>query len=159
MPGADITIRLATADDHRVVAALVFDLLGELVPDYRDTLDPDTMYRTACELFAGENGIWALLASTESGEAVGVLTLNECAALYARGRFGEISELYVKSGFRSAGVGAKLIDAACEFGRERKWSMIEVGAPDVPRWQRTVDFYLRYGFKEIGPRLEIDLPT
>ena len=35
--------------------------------------------------------------------------------------------------------------------------MIEVGAPDLPRWQRTVDFYKRYGFTEIGPRLAFDL--
>ncbi|MFP6745114.1 MAG: hypothetical protein VCB77_08015, partial [Alphaproteobacteria bacterium] len=31
------------------------------------------------------------------------------------------------------------------------WLELEVGAPDVPRWQRTVDFYLGYGFKEVGP--------
>ncbi len=31
--------------------------------------------------------------------------------------------------------------------------MLEVGAPSVPKWQRTVDFYLRNGFEEVGPRL------
>jgi hypothetical protein len=35
--------------------------------------------------------------------------------------------------------------------------MLEVGAPDVPRWQRTVDFYKRNGFKEVGPRLYLPL--
>ena len=31
---------------------------------------------------------------------------------------------------------------------------VEVGAPDVPRWQRTVNFYLKEGFVEVGPRLK-----
>lgn len=29
----------------------------------------------------------------------------------------------------------------------------EVGAPAVPRFQRTVNFYVRNGFVEVGPRL------
>jgi hypothetical protein len=44
-------------------------------------------------------------------------------------------------------------------GHTRHWSMIEVGAPDVPRWQSTVDFYLRRGFVEVGPRLYRELKT
>lgn len=77
--------------------------------------------------------------------------LNECAAIYVGGRFGEISELYVVPDARSENVGALLTDAAAAFGRERNWPFIEVGAPSVPAWQRTVDFYLKHGFEEIGP--------
>ena len=32
---------------------------------------------------------------------------------------------------------------------------MEVGAPDLPSWQRSYDFYLNHGFKEVGPRLEL----
>ena len=154
-----ITVRRATEEDCGMVAALVFDLLIELFPAYQDTLHLEKLQQASAELLADGQGVWALLASTGDGDAVGVLTLNECAAIYAHSRFGEISELYVKPEYRSANIGAKLIDAAADFGRARHWPSIEVGAPDVPRWQRTVDFYLRYGFTEVGPRLELNLSS
>ena len=153
----EITVRQAAAEDAGTVATLVFELLLELFPPYADTLTADELTPVAEGLLDGDGGVWAYLAETGSGEAIGALTLNECAAIYARGRFGEISELYVRPEHRSAGVAPKLIDAAAAFGRARGWRMIEVGAPDLPRWQRTVDFYKRYGFTEIGPRLAFDL--
>ena len=58
---------------------------------------------------------------------------------------------------RSKNVGARLIETAAAFGRKREWPIIEVGAPSVPAWQRTVDFYLKHGFEEIGPRLQLTL--
>ncbi len=87
------------------------------------------------------------------GEIVGVLTLNQCTAIYANGNFGEISEFYVKSNWRSSGVGAKLIQAAKKFGMDKGWSELEVGAPPQPTWQRTLDFYISQGFEYSGPRL------
>ena len=50
--------------------------------------------------------------------AVGVLTLNECAAIYTGGKFGEIPELYVELNLRSAGIGPMLLEAA-ESVRDR----------------------------------------
>ena len=65
--------------------------------------------------------------------------------------------MYVVPDYRSKSVGALLIETAISFGRERGWPDIEVGAPSPPRWQRTVDFYLRHGFEEVGPRLDLEL--
>jgi GNAT superfamily N-acetyltransferase len=65
---------------------------------------------------------------------------NECAAIYAGGTFGEISELYVDSSQRSSGVGAKLIDAAKQFGIQKGWPEIEVGALPQPEWKRTSNY-------------------
>jgi hypothetical protein len=81
----------------------------------------------------------------DDNEAIGMLRLNECTAIYAGGRFGEISEFYVAPEGRSKGVGAKLLAAARDFGISRIWKRLEVGAPDVPRWDKTVAFYLSYG--------------
>ena len=58
---------------------------------------------------------------------------------------------------RSKNVGARLTEVAAAFGRKRKWPFIEVGAPSVPAWQRTVDFYRKRGFEEVGPRLRLTL--
>lgn len=65
-----------------------------------------------------------------------------------------IVELYIAPTYRSQGVGALLLDRAIAFARTRGWSRLEVGAPDQPRWSRTVDFYRRQGFVEVGPRLK-----
>ncbi len=139
------------------VGSLVYELLNELFPELGYTREK--CIETAERLLAGSERVWSFLATTHDGRDVGVVTLNECAAIYAGGRFGEISELYVDPEFRSKGVGAQLIEAAVEFGRERGWPDIEVGAPSVPVWQRTVDFYRRCGFEEVGPRLDLRIRT
>jgi GNAT superfamily N-acetyltransferase len=79
--------------------------------------------------------------------------MNECAAIYAGGKFGEISELYVRPEYRSNGVAARLLEAAGKHAEECGWKRLEVGAPTQPAWERTLKFYLREGFEEVGPRL------
>ena len=153
----DIRIVEAEAGDAETVSRLVHALLVELFPERSEAIDPDRLRRAAESLLAGDAGVWGLIARTQDGEPVGALMLNECASIYAGGKFGEISELYVAPAHRSSGAGAMLVEAAASFGKRRAWAEIEVGAPDVPRWQRTVDFYLGYGFEEIGPRLSLKL--
>ena len=154
---AEVTIRKATVDDSRIVAALVLALLKEIDPPFAATLTLDGLRRVAATLLAEGQGFWAFLAIEDDGNAVGALTLNECAALYAEGRFGVIVELYVDPPWRSAKTGAKLIDAAVAFGRRRGWPLLEVGTAGQPKWRRSLDFYRGYGFKETGVALELDL--
>ncbi len=152
---SDVVVRQGEPEEFERVGHFVYELLTELYPSaaYRR----DVFVDAAKTLLTGSEGVWSYLAMTAAGRAVGVVTLNECAAIYSGGRFGEISEFYVVPDFRSKGVGALLIEAAISFGRERGWPNIEVGAPSVPAWQRTVDFYLRHGFEEVGPRLDLTL--
>ena len=75
----------------------------------------------------------------------------------AGGRFGEISELYVNPAARSGGVTPRLPRAAVGFAGAGNRDRLEVGAPDVPRWNRTVAFYRRNGFVEVGPGLTLIL--
>jgi GNAT superfamily N-acetyltransferase len=145
-----INIRQATAQDSHVVFNLIFSLLKELFP--KDPLYTEANLKAATEKMLTLPNYWVLIAYCDDKPA-GVIALNECAAIYAMGRFGEITELYVLPEYRSLAVGAKLIDEAREFGREQKWSMLEVGAPEIPKWQRTVDFYVKTGFHIVGPRL------
>lgn len=152
-----MTVRQATAADAGLVGELVFRLIGELAPEAADGIELGDYRRTAVALLEAEAPFWALLADDPAGAPVGVLTLNECAAIYAGGRFGEIAELFVEPRHRSSGVAAELLRAAVAFGRERGWGRLEVGAPTVPRWQRTVSFYLKQGFLEVGPRLKRSL--
>ena len=151
-------VRLAESDDAGTVGRLIHALLYELdppgsAPFGENMLTVDQVTATAHRVLDGEAKVWALLAETDDGEAVGVLMLNECAAIYAGGAFGEITELYVVPKQRASGTGAKLIAAAEDFARARGWPRLEVGAPDQPRWSRTLVFYRRNGFEEVGPRL------
>jgi GNAT superfamily N-acetyltransferase len=152
-----IIVRRAIINDTETVASLLLRLLSELFDADEYGYRADTLGPAARMLLKDGSCYWAFLAVTSRGTAIGVITVNECAAVYAFGKFGEIPELYVAPEYRSCGVGAQLVSAAVEFGRERGWSLLEVGAPEIPRWQRTVDFYSRCGFSVTGPRMTLDL--
>ncbi len=144
----NIQIRHAHVDEAPLVAVLVSRLLSELGDDEVDT---KALLETTRKLLAA--GDVAALLLLVGDRPAGVVTLNPCAAIYAGGRFGEISELYVGPKDRSAGLGRMLIEAAVDYAREAGWTRLEVGAPEQPRWQRTTDFYLANGFALVGPRL------
>ena len=150
-----IVVHQVGRNEAQRVGRLAYDLLAELYPD---TEFERSFFTDAAERLLGrDEGVWAFLATEKESRDVGLVTLNECAAIYAGGCFGEIPEMYVVPDYRSKNVGALLIEAAVAFGRERGWPNIEVGAPSRPAWQRTLDFYLRHGFEEVGPRLDLDL--
>jgi GNAT superfamily N-acetyltransferase len=136
----EIIVERARPDEYETVGLLVNRLLIELFPDDDAYREPGKHISAAKYLLESGDNVWALVAKTTIGEIVGILTLNECAAIYAGGNFGEISELYVDSSQRSSGVGAKLIDAARQFGIQKGWPEIEVGALPQPEWKRTSNY-------------------
>ncbi len=154
----DLRIRLASVSDADAVATLVCELFAELAAPAPSGYHRAAVIANARALLGGDGRAWAFLAERQ-GDPVAVLTLSECVSMYAGGRFGEICELYVRPPRRSARIGEQLIDRAVAFARERGWTRLEVGAPDLPRWQRSVDFYERCGFTIVGPRLKLPLPA
>jgi GNAT superfamily N-acetyltransferase len=147
-------IRKAAASDAQAVVGLVLALLDELSgsePSAYSAGDLSTLAATLLET----KDLSAVLAE-RNGEPIGVVVLNGCASLYA-GRFGEITEMYVKPNFRSSNVGEALLAAAADVARERSWSRLEVGTPELPEWSRTLAFYKRNGFIETGVRLKLPL--
>lgn len=147
-------IRRATQSDTKTVAALVLELMDELCSPKPSGYAAENLSDVATTLM--DTGELAALIAEQNGEPVGVICLNGCASLYA-GRFGEITELYVKPAFRSSGVGEDLVGAACELAREKSWSRLEVGTPEQPVWARTLAFYVRNRFIETGTRLKLPL--
>ena len=129
---SEVVVRQAEAMEFERVGNLVHALLAELFPD--GGYKRDRFVETARTLLAGNEGVWSFLATTHDDRDVGVVTINQCAAISSGGGFGEISELYVVPDYRSKGVGALLIDATVGFCRERGWRSIEVGAPSRPKW-------------------------
>lgn len=151
-----ISISRAAPDQLAIVLDLVHRLLVELSDD------PAEFAGWSAEevrpvLESSGNQFAAFLAQAPGGEAVGVATLTEAVAAYAQGRYGIISELYVAPAYRSLGVGALLLTAVSQFGRDRGWRRLDVTAPPGGRWQRTVDFYRKNGFVFTGPKLRYSL--
>lgn len=144
-------VRRVDASDAAVVARLVDELLVELSgasSRYEQRL------ATAQTLLAAGDRVTGFLA-VEDQHPLGVIMISESASIYAGGAFGVITELYVIPEKRSSGVAKLLIDATAALGRERSWSRVEVGAPHQPTWERSLKFYLRNGFVEVGPRLQL----
>jgi len=100
--------------------------------------------------------IWVFIAKV-SDEFVGVITLHECAAVYANGIFGEISELYVLPEFRSEQAGEALIKRGKELAKYKGWKRLEVGSPVELGIPRAFNFYKRIGFECTGQRLKLEL--
>jgi GNAT superfamily N-acetyltransferase len=134
------------------VSDLVKELLIELAPHTAEDLEQMKLDEIAKTLLSSSK-IFAFLAK-HNDENIGVITLHECAAIYAGGIFGEISELYVKPEYRSLKVGERLLESAFEKGRALGWKRIEVGSPASNKSPRTIQFYEGKGFKNTGSRLQ-----
>lgn len=148
MPDAEI--QPITEADIPVLCHLIAALLAELGGD--EGPRPSSLELAAAQVLRlGGCGFMA----RQEGQPVGALMLSPCAAIYAGGAFGEISELYVIPACRSTGIARALIAAASVEGRLRGWKRLEVGAPAQPAWARSLAFYRREGFAEIGPRLRL----
>lgn len=146
-----VLIEKARMADCGVVSLLIEELLLELEPKLKEKISNMNLLQITKNLICNRN-IYAFIAR-EKENPIGVITLHECAAIYAGGLFGEISELFVKQEFRSCNVGQKLLAAATELANQLGWQRLEVGTPNAEKWSRTISFYKKNGFKEIGPRL------
>ncbi len=144
-----ITLRPLTAADTGLAARFVRALLTELSSS---TMPEVEVYEKAAREVLSLDTTFGFLASS-SETPVGLMMLNESATIYARGRIGTITELYIVPEYRSARVASELMQAAVALGRERGWGRLEVGAPKQPAWARTLAFYQREGFEQVGPRL------
>jgi len=151
-----ITIEQVGMDQAEVVFEFVDRLLRELREEQEayDGLDTARLRR---HWASGDDRFTAFTAQEENGDVVGVLTLAECFAIYAGGRYGVINELYVAEMHRSQKVGEKLVQAAREYATGKGWQRIDVTAPAGEKWRRTVRFYERLGFVFTGPKLKLRL--
>jgi GNAT superfamily N-acetyltransferase len=120
-----LTVRRANPEDAPIVALFVDRLLAELTGTSSKL---EGRAATAVRLLAKEDCIFGFLAY-EAAEPVGVMMVSESHSIYAGGAFGVITELYVASDHRSAGVAPRLIAAGATLGRLRGWPQLEVGAP------------------------------
>ena len=149
-----VEIRLGNIHDADLIAEMVARLLSELVGT---PIEKENYLNVTLDLLDTTNLYNVFLAFDNTNKCIGILSATESCSIYAEGRFGIIQELYVLPEYRSSTVGHRLISAVIDFGKTSNWKRLEVGAPDATKWNRTVSFYCREGFKEIGPRLSLKL--
>jgi GNAT superfamily N-acetyltransferase len=97
---------------------------------------------------------WVFLARDADGEPLAFVTLAESFAVFARGHYGIIGELWVRKDARSQGAGALMLEHCKAFGHARGWKRIDVSAPTDPKWDRSFDFYIKRGFTLTGRKLK-----
>ena len=146
-----ITVIEASTLHSSDVSELVQELLIELEPSSKEEIKAMKLDSITQNLLENSK-IFAFIARCNETN-IGVVTLHECASIYAGGVFGEISELYVQPNFRSLKVGDLLINHAIVKGKELGWKRIEVGSPPANEAPRTIQFYEKSGFKNTGSRL------
>ena len=137
-------------DDIDNITPLIISLLAELDNTVVDTIQ----YKQAINQFL-EYPHSVILAAKHEGHYIGILTAVESIAIYAGGSYGVIQELYVSPQARSLNIGQQLIQELISYATNKGWTRLEVTTPDPSMWERTVAFYEKQGFKQIGFRLKL----
>lgn len=156
----EIKIKKATEKDLDIIV----DLVAKLLLDFNDRsgskfiVNRDKLKGVTKKLITRTN-FGAFIAYDSKNIPIGLITLTEAFAIYNGGDFGVITELYVDGNSRSKGIGKLLLKSAFKFAEEMNWTKIEVGAPNSDDWPRTLEFYLRNGFKPKGPKLRVELKS
>jgi len=152
--GADFTIQRAIADDAKEIAVMVGELLTEIMNAIGVQAFNFDLVETTSRLrdFLNREKYFVFVVRSGSMNPVGFIALYESYALYAEGAFGTIPELYVRPGYRTNGLGLRLVSQAKSFGASRGWTRLEVTTPPLPQFDRTLAFYEREGFGIRGGR-------
>ena len=149
----EIQINKLGSENAEAIFEWVTCLLTELGEEGEElgTLNKERVLKNWKEI---EERYSAFVAKDENQNIIGICTLMESFAIYANGNYGIIDEMYVHPDYRSLRVGARLISAVVEYGRQKSWSRIDVTAPENERWRRTRAFYEKEGFIFTGPKLK-----
>lgn len=144
-------VRGAEAGDVAAVAVAVEALLRELggrCPS-RPALEAEV------EALLADPSQGAVLVADGDGGIVGVLAASWIRAIHVPGRYVVVEDLWVDPEWRSAGVGAGLMEALVADAREQGAVRLEVGLPreDFAAIAKTEAFYSANGFEHLGPRM------
>ena len=148
-------LHITRADTHdaEAIATMVGKLLHDIMAAVNDKsfgfYHADTVDRARAWI---KKDLYTVLLATLDSKLVGFLSLYESYALYTEGVYGTIPEFYVRSAYRSQGIGSALLVEAKAIGHQRRWKRLEVTTPPLPQFDRTLSFYERNGFTISGGR-------
>ena len=150
-----ITVRKANPEEADVLAAMVGELLSEIMqvtraPAFRFELS-QTKAQARALMAQGTYTVFVAI-DTSLQAYLGFVACYEGCALYTEGVFGVISEFYVRAGFRSRGIGRGLLCAVRGMAASRGWTRLEVTTPPLPEFAKALGFYESEGFGVTGGR-------
>ncbi|MBK5218751.1 MAG: GNAT family N-acetyltransferase [Thermoleophilia bacterium] len=151
-PGSsDWLIRGAGPGDVAAAAAAVEALLSEL----GGGRPPRPALEAEARALVDDPSQGQVLVAEAGGEIVGVLAASWLRAIHVPGRYVVVEDLWVEPAWRSAGVGAALIEALAALAREQGAARLEVGLPreSFAAIAKTEAFYSANGFEHLGPRM------
>lgn len=135
------------------ISHLVNNLLAELFGKDACITDAD-LARIKHQWQQQQAAHWAFKVEADDN-VIGFFTIAESFALYTRGFYGVINELWVDRQYRSQGVGKQIIDFIRDFSRQKNWLRVDVTAPPGDKWLRSVEFYQHNGFNHTGVKLKL----
>ena len=151
----DVHIDFALPADAETVARLAIALTDEIIErtgaKHFDVNLPETVELCRSYLESGSYQV-VVARDTKDGMIIGFTAMCQSHALYTEGAFGVIQEFYVRPEFRSQRVGARMLDKAAEYAKEKGWKRLELCTPPQPQFDETIRFYQRNGFEVTGGR-------
>ena len=146
----ELSIEILSPMNRIFAKQMVLQLLSEL----DNTNVDETLYSKSVDDFL-EDSKSVVYVAKYKGKYIGVITAIESIAIYSQGSYGVIQELFVLPEARSLSVGERLMNAMKNHAIKAAWSRLEVTTPAPSEWPRTVSFYKRLGFEEIGFRMKL----
>ena len=147
-----VDVRLATPEDRADVLRLVRSLLIELGgnPAPAETL------QAVFTSLVGRGSAGFIVVGEEDGETQAVCTVSFIQALRTAGRYAVFQEMYVEPRARGSGIGRAVLEFAIDHAEASGCQVMELGTPR--NGQRTIGFYERAGFENIGARMRWKSP-
>lgn len=119
---APMTIHIACAEiqDVEIIATMVGELLNEIMAAVQDKAFGFDHARTVDRAESWmKQGLYMVLLARVDDRPIGFLALYASYALYTEGVYGTIPEFYVRSAYRSQGIGSALLTEAKAIGQQR----------------------------------------
>lgn len=134
-------VREATAADAPAVESLVYGIADEL---FGGTLPP---LADSVAQWIDDPNYWLFVAAEADGKLAGYCVLHRVPFLLIGGYEGYVTELFLRSGVRGGGIGAKLLDMAVETARAEGFKRIRlINMKTRDSYKR--GFYAKQGWRE-----------
>lgn len=150
-------IRDALKSDAKEIASLLSDFADEIFKLTNQSINNDK--KQINELFDKylDNKFRAFVYKKEN-KIIGFITFIEAFSLYAKGEYIIITELYVSQKYRNKNIGKELLAEVINLAKKNNKKTIELTTPPLPQFQKSLDFYLKNGFKITGgKKVKLDI--
>lgn len=144
-------VRPANLHDLDAMVRLLEELFG-IEDDF--IIDPQLQRQGLLLLLESPDAL--ILVVEESGEIIGMVTMQTLVSTAIGGRVGLIEDMVIDSRYRGSGIGGKLLTSMIDKADERGLCRIALGADR--RNDAAIGFYHRFGFKSSNMGLMYYLP-